>query len=224
MKLYMHPASITSRIVRLYAAERGVPLDEEVVDLFTGAHHQEPFLSVNPNRMVPVLEDGDFRLTESAAILIYLAQKGGFPEYPVQPAGAGAGARGDALGELQLLSRVGLQSRLSPILPHHQRPSEEGHRMVVEWGRDKSRFWLGVLDTHWLGDGRTWLTGETMTVADYYVGGLVALGDMIRWDFGATPNVSRWLSRIKALPAWKPTSDALDGFAASLADRSFVAA
>jgi glutathione S-transferase len=62
VKLYMHPASITSRIVRLYAAEKGVALDEEVVDLFTGAHHQEPFVSVNPNRMVPVLEDGAFRL------------------------------------------------------------------------------------------------------------------------------------------------------------------
>jgi glutathione S-transferase len=45
VKLYMHPASITSRIVRLYAAEKGIALDEEVVDLFSGAHHQEPFVS-----------------------------------------------------------------------------------------------------------------------------------------------------------------------------------
>ena len=82
MKLYMHPASITSRIVRLYAADKGIALEEEVVDLFTGAHHQEPFVSVNPNRLVPVLEDGDFRLTESAAILIYLAEKFDLPEYP----------------------------------------------------------------------------------------------------------------------------------------------
>ena len=54
MKLYMHPASITSRIVRLYAADKGIALDEEVVDLFNGAHHQEPFVSINPNRLVPV--------------------------------------------------------------------------------------------------------------------------------------------------------------------------
>ncbi len=82
MKLYMHPASITSRIVRLYIANKGLKVDEEVVDLFTGAHHEEPFVEINPNRMVPVLEDGSFRLTESAAILIYLAGRTAFPNIP----------------------------------------------------------------------------------------------------------------------------------------------
>ena len=71
----------------------------------------------------------------------------------------------------------------------HKRPSDEGQRVVVAWGRDKSVFWLQVLNDHWLGDGRTWLTGEAITVADYFVGGLVALGDIIRWDFARTPNV-----------------------------------
>ena len=82
MKLYMHPVSITSRPVRLLIAEKGLAVDEEVVDLFTGAHHQEPFISINPNRLVPVLEDGDFRLTESSAILKYLAELHNLPEYP----------------------------------------------------------------------------------------------------------------------------------------------
>ena len=63
-----------------------------------------------------------------------------------------------------------------------------------------------MLDDHWLGDGRTWLTGEAITVADYYVGGLVALGDIIRWDFGTTPNVAAWLGRVKALPHWGEVS------------------
>jgi glutathione S-transferase len=82
MKLYMHPASITSRPVRLFIAEKGLKVDEETVDLFTGAHHQEPFVSINPSRLVPVLEDGDLRLSESAAILKYLASKYSLPEYP----------------------------------------------------------------------------------------------------------------------------------------------
>ena len=41
MKLYMHPVSITSRPVRLLIAEKGLDVEEEVVDLMTGAHHQE---------------------------------------------------------------------------------------------------------------------------------------------------------------------------------------
>ena len=68
MKLYCHPASITSRPVRLYIAEKGLKVQEEIVDLFTGAHHSPEYIAINPSRLVPVLEDGDFRLTEHGAI------------------------------------------------------------------------------------------------------------------------------------------------------------
>jgi glutathione S-transferase len=82
MKLYMHPVSMTSRPVRLFAAESKIALDEEVVDLMTGAHMQPPYSDINPNCLVPMLEDGDLKLTESSAILKYLADKIGSPAYP----------------------------------------------------------------------------------------------------------------------------------------------
>ena len=66
---------MTSRPVRLFIAESGIQVDEQVVDLMTGEHYQSEFTKVNPNRQVPVLEDGDWRLTESSAILKYLAEK-----------------------------------------------------------------------------------------------------------------------------------------------------
>ena len=68
MKLYMHPVSMTSRPVRLFIADAGIDIEQQVVDLMTGEHHQEPFVSINPNRLVPVLDDGDFRLTESSVV------------------------------------------------------------------------------------------------------------------------------------------------------------
>jgi hypothetical protein len=52
----------------------------------------------------------------------------------------------------------------------------------------------------------------------------VGLGDMIRYDFSPYPNVQAWLGRAKALSHWKDVSAALDGFAASLGDKAFVAA
>ena len=82
MKLYYHPISSTSRPVLLFAAETGLPLELQIVDLFTGEHFQTAFEAINPNHLVPVLEDGDFRLTESSAILKYLAEKTGSPLYP----------------------------------------------------------------------------------------------------------------------------------------------
>src|SRR5687768_11376631 len=73
MKLYYHPVSTTSRPIMLFAAESGIALDFELVDLFKGEHLGEAYCRINPNGQVPVLEDGDFRLTEGATILRYLA-------------------------------------------------------------------------------------------------------------------------------------------------------
>ena len=55
MRLYMHPVSNTSRPILLYVAENKLPVETEVVDLMTGAHHQEPYITLNPNRLVPTL-------------------------------------------------------------------------------------------------------------------------------------------------------------------------
>src|SRR5215468_8281410 len=82
MKLYMHPVSTATRPVRLLIAENAIKCDEEMVDILKGAHYQEPYASLNPNRMVPMLEDGDLRVTESSAILKYLADKYDLPSYP----------------------------------------------------------------------------------------------------------------------------------------------
>ena len=82
MKLYMHPVSMTSRPVRLFIAENKIPVEEVTVDLFTGEHYGPQYTAVNPNNLVPMIEDGDLRLTESSAILKYLADKIGSPAYP----------------------------------------------------------------------------------------------------------------------------------------------
>jgi len=69
MKLYMHPVSTASRPVRLFIAEKNIPVTEQVVDLMTGEHYKDEYTALNPSRMVPMLEDGDLKLTESSAIL-----------------------------------------------------------------------------------------------------------------------------------------------------------
>ena len=82
MKLYYHPVSTVSRPVVLFAADNAIALDYQVVDLMTGEHMGAAYAKINPSQQVPVLEDGDFRLTESSAILKYLADKVHSPAYP----------------------------------------------------------------------------------------------------------------------------------------------
>ena len=43
MKIYYHPASTTSRPLMLFAAEEGVNVEFELVDLFTGAHYKDEY-------------------------------------------------------------------------------------------------------------------------------------------------------------------------------------
>ena len=82
MKLYMHPISTTSRPVMQFIADNNIECEQEVVDILTGAHYGEEYTKRNPNRLVPLLEDGDLVLTESASILRYLAAKIDSPAYP----------------------------------------------------------------------------------------------------------------------------------------------
>ena len=88
MKLYCHPLSTASRPVLLFAAEHDLALELRPVDLARGEHLQPAFAALNPSLQVPVLDDEGFLLSESAAILRYLADKTGSPAYPTEPRGA----------------------------------------------------------------------------------------------------------------------------------------
>ena len=66
----------------MFIAENGLDVDMQVVDLMSGEHMNAAYAAINPNQLVPVLEDGDFRLTESSAILKYLADLIDSPAYP----------------------------------------------------------------------------------------------------------------------------------------------
>jgi glutathione S-transferase len=211
MKLYMHPVSITSRPVRLLIAEKGLAVDEEVVDLFTGAHHQEPFISINPNRLVPVLEDGDFRLTESSAILKYLADLHDLPEYPKDP------RRRAKVNEMMdwfnsnFYRDYGYGFIYPQVFPHHRRPTDEVQAETVKWGKANSEKWLRLLDEHWLGPDRRYLCGDEITIADHFGVGLTTAGELIGCDFGRYPNVARWIANMKKLRTWDRVNEAFYG-------------
>lgn len=74
LKLYGGARS-KAAIVRWYLEELGVPYEFILIDLQTGAQQQPNFLAINPFGKVPTIMDNDFKLWESGAILLYLAEK-----------------------------------------------------------------------------------------------------------------------------------------------------
>jgi glutathione S-transferase len=223
MKLYYHPISTTSRPVVLFAAESGIPLELQVVDLFTGEHVQAPYAALNPNKLVPTLEDGNFVLTENSAILKYLADKVGSPAYPKDlQQRARVNERMDWTST-QLCSDLVYALVYPQIFDAHKRRSDEAQTATLERGKARAQAWLKVLDEHVLGAGGKFLCGDAITIADYHAASYVALAEVIGSDLQAYPNVKRWLGRMKALKSWPQVYQVIDGFAASLKGKTMVA-
>lgn len=223
MKLYMHPVSMTSRPVRLFIAENNIDADEQLVDLMTGEHLREPYSKLNPNSLVPMIEDGDFRLTESSAILKYLADKTGSPTYPKD-----IKQRAKVNEVMDWLNtnfyRDWAYGLAYPqLFPHHKRRSDEAHSATIEWGKENSKKWLKLLDEHWIGPKKQYLCGDQITIADYFGSGLVTLGELIRCDFSQYPNITRWLNNMKKLRTWPKVNEVFYGFADQVKAQPFVA-
>lgn len=222
MKLYMHPVSMTSRPVRLFVADHNIPMDEELIDLMTGAHLQPPYSEINPNCLVPMLEDGDLRLTESSAILKYLADKIGSSAYPTDlKARAKVNEMMDWINT-NFYRDWGYNLCYPQLFPHVKRRSDEAQAATLEWGKENSKRWLKILNDYWLAANKPYLCGDTITIADYFGIGIVTLGEVIGVDFAPYPNVKAWIARMKKLPNWDKVNEVFNGLVESVKGQPFV--
>lgn len=223
MKLHYHPVSMTSRPLMFFLADNGVDCDMEVVDLMTGAHHQPPFVEINPNKLVPVLEDDGFVLTESSAIFKYIADKKEMTKlYPRDlKARARVNERMDWFNT-QFYREYGYHLVYPQIFDHHKRPDEGSQKVTLEWGKERAAEALSVLNDHILGDD-DYVCGSEPTIADYFGVGLITAGEHIKVDFSKYPKVEAWIGRMKnKSDAWAKTHEVHEGFRQSLADKEFV--
>jgi glutathione S-transferase len=221
VKLHFFPPSSSSRPVLLLCAEQRIAFEPVVVDLRRGAQHEAPLATLNPSHLVPVLEDGDFVLTECAAILRYLADQHAPAVYPKD---ARARARVDERLDWvsTQLVREWLHHLVYPqVFPDHRRPDGAAQDSLVAWGKQKSEHWLRVLDEGILGP-RPYLCGDGLTIADYLAAEVLHGGALIGARFTAFPNVDRYLASMRRLPSWAKVNEAVDALAASLRERAFV--
>ncbi|MBX4863801.1 glutathione S-transferase family protein [Rhizobium bangladeshense] len=171
--------------------ELGLPYALKPVNVRKGEQKTEAFLALNPNGKVPVLVDDGFVLTESAAILVYLAEKTGklLPQDAIVRARVFEQLFFHASGLSPAFGNAGFFKRSSA----EPQPIAEA-RFVTEAERI-----LGLLDAK-LGL-RPFAAGEEFTIAD-----IAHFGWMWRIQFpGLTldgrPNLSRWYGAVAARPA-----------------------
>lgn len=220
--LHYHPVSTTSRPIMMFAAEHALSIDMRVVDLFAGEQFSPAFTAINPNQAVPVLEHGAFRLTESSAILKYLADHVGSTTYPAETQ---ARARvNEAMDWLNTgLSRELLYGLAYPqVFPHYRRSTAEEQQAVVSWAQPRVQRLLGILDADMIGPGGRFLVGEHITLADYLGLGIITVGEAVGVNDAPWPNLRRWLRTMKARPAYVSTHAAFN--ATMMKPREAVAA
>jgi glutathione S-transferase len=212
MKLYYDPASTVCRPILLFLADHALPVELVHVDLMTAEHLADWFAELNPNRQVPLLVDGGFRLSESAAILRYLAQLAGSPAYPAE---ARARARVDeALDWFNtgFCRDYGYGLVYSQILPQY---AALGAPELVAWHRERAAARLRVLNDHMIGDG-SFVAGAELSIADYFGAAIATMGDMVDFDFEPYPNVRRWLATMEARPGWAEANAAFYGWRSAI--------
>ncbi|MEO7775510.1 MAG: glutathione S-transferase family protein [Steroidobacteraceae bacterium] len=220
LKLYMHPVSTVSRPVRLFIAEKRLPVTEQVVDLMTGAHHQPEYVAINPNKAVPALEDGDFRMTESSAILKYLAARFEAPEYPKDLEERAAVDSAMDWFNTGFYRDFGYGLVYPQIFPHHKRPTHEQQSGTVAWGKTKARDWLAVLEQNIIGRN-DYVANNRISIADYFGVCLLTAGELVACRFEDYPNIRRWIGNMKKLGSWEQTNEVMYGFAGSMAGQAF---
>jgi glutathione S-transferase len=222
MKLYYHPVSTTCRPIMQFAAECVITLDLQLVDMFTGENLQPPFCAINPSSCVPLLEDGDFRLGECSEILKYLADTVRSPAYPAEL------RRRARVNERMDWFNTGLYRDLGygliypQVLPHLRMEDEQAQKAAMAASRDRAKKWLSVLNEHIIG-AAPFVCGDEITLADYMGAAYLTVGEVVRLDYSAYPNIVKWLSTMKARPSWASVNEGFYAyFVAPFKDTAFA--
>ena len=202
MRLYQHPMSANARAATMAALQLKAPVELVFVDLHKGDQHLPEFLNMNPNHRVPVLQDGDFYLWESRAIMQYLAEKTpGQTLYPTD-----LKARADVNRWLFWTAQhfapaisvffwenvvKGMIGRGAPDPVELQR----GDRLFNEFA--------AVLDCH-LAD-RKWIAGPDLTLADLSIAAAYACAAPGKAPVAWYANIQKWFMRVQRLEVWQKT-------------------
>lgn len=193
LKFYYHSAPNPAKVA-LLLEELGLPYEVVPVDTRKGEQFTPEYRAINPNSKTPALEDGDVKVFDSNAILLYLAEKTG----RFLPANTPV-ARGELLSWLLFVaSGVG---PFSGQAVHFNRYAPEPKEYPQKrYAYEAQRHW-GILEAR-LGQQR-YVVGDTYTIADMAVWGWARAIPFIfgdgAWD--SRPNLKRFLDEINARPA-----------------------
>ena len=203
LQLYSLPAPNGVK-VSIMLEEIGLPYEPHAINIGQNETWTPEFLSLNPNGKIPAIIDPEgpggkpFGLWESAAILVYLAEKTGklLPQDPGQRYETRQWVFFQMAAIGPMFGQLGFFHKFAGREYEDKRPRD---RYAAE-----SKRLLGVLETR-LAE-REWIMGDAYTIADVSMLGWVrnlvgfyGAGDLV--EYGSLKAVPHWLERGLARPA-----------------------
>lgn len=178
IKIYGNGPRTRAAIIEWYLNELGVPYESVVLDLQAGDQHKPEFRAINPIGKVPAIVDGDTRVWESGAILLYIEDKYG--KKPQTP---------EARAELYSWVMYA-NATLTPVVADEKMRETQFDRVVKPLDEVLS--------------GRQFLVGSDLTVADVAVASVLGWSAMVlKVSYGAYPSVMAYVGRMTQRPAFQ---------------------
>jgi glutathione S-transferase len=203
IELYVFPPSPRAFKVMAVANHLGLDWTLRLVDLPKGEQKAPQYAALNPNMRMPTLRDGDYVLWESNAICQYLAGKK--PEGGLLPRDERARldvtrwqfwdlAHWDpacAVFAFEYVAKPFVLRTGEPDMAAIAKGTEAFHRAAK------------VLDGQLA--GKRFVTGDTLTVADFSLGAPMKFAEMAHYPVEPYGEIRRWYATLSALPAWQKT-------------------
>jgi GST-like protein len=193
LKFYFN-ASPNPAKVALFLEESGLPYEAIPVDTRKGEQFSAEIVALNPNGKVPIIVDGDVRVFDSTAILLYLSEKTGL----FLP-GHGGHARGELFSWLMFVaSGIGPYSGQAVHFRHF---APTGQDYASDRYQYEARRHYSILDAQLA--SRPFLLGEVYTIVDMAAWGWARAVPFILGDtaWSTMPHLLRWFDAISARPA-----------------------
>ena len=207
VKLYAIVGSPNSRKVLSVINHLRLDIEVEYLDLFQGQHKTPEYLAVNPNGMVPALEDGDLKLWESNAIIQYLADKAGddalFPKDPKKRADVVRWLCWDLAHYNMAFGTLAFEAVAKPSFM-----DMPGNEAVMEWTKENLTRFAAILNEQL--EGQPYLCGDDVTLADYAMIHVEFFKESIPFDWSPYPHLNAYYERMRQNPHWAATAPDLE--------------
>ncbi len=197
MKLY-NSMGPNPHVVRMFAAEAGVDLTLEDIDLMAGVNRQEEFLKLNPSGQLPCLElDDGTRIAEITAICEYLDEVGTatslIGDSPEARANTRMWTRRVDLNICEPLANGFRYSEGLSIFKDRMITIPEAAEGLKSIAREKLAWLNGLMD-----DERQFIAGDSISLADVLLFCMLDFGNTVGQPFDEKlANIKPWFDRMK---------------------------